>query len=106
APPRPKRSRAGSCAANAGCGSIMSAAPHSGGKLIVVTGMSGAGRSTALKAFEDMGYEAVDNLPLSLLPSLVAPTSDQPPLALGVDVRTRDFAVPALVAALDSLVDD
>jgi RNase adapter protein RapZ len=34
------------------------------------------------------------------------PTSDQPPLALGVDVRTRDFAVPALVAALDSLVED
>jgi len=83
----------------------MSAAPHSGGKLIVVTGMSGAGRSTALKAFEDMGYEAVDNLPLSLLPNLV-PTCDQPPLALGVDVRTRDFAVPALVAALDRLVED
>jgi len=38
------------------------------GRLMVVTGMSGAGRSTALKAFEDMGYEAVDNLPLSLLP--------------------------------------
>jgi RNase adapter protein RapZ len=84
----------------------MSAAPHAGGKLIIVTGMSGAGRSTALKAFEDMGYEAVDNLPLSLLPNLVRPTSDQPPLALGVDVRTRDFAVPALVAALDSLVED
>ena len=84
----------------------MSAAPHAGGKLIILTGMSGAGRSTALKAFEDMGYEAVDNLPLSLLPNLVRPTSDQPPLALGVDVRTRDFAVPALVAALDSLVED
>ena len=84
----------------------MSEAPHSGGKLIIVTGMSGAGRSTALKAFEDMGYEAVDNLPLSLLPNLVVPPTDQPPLALGVDVRTRDFAVPALVAALDSLVED
>jgi UPF0042 nucleotide-binding protein len=83
----------------------MSPAPHAGGKLIVVTGMSGAGRSTALKAFEDMGYEAVDNLPLSLLPNLV-PSADQPPLALGVDVRTRDFAVPALVAALDRLVED
>jgi UPF0042 nucleotide-binding protein len=84
----------------------MSVAPHSGGKLIIVTGMSGAGRSTALKAFEDMGYEAVDNLPLSLLPNLVVPTTDQPPLALGVDVRTRDFAVPALVLALDRLVGD
>src|SRR6185312_7764050 len=102
APPRPKRSRAGSCAANAGCGSIMSAAPHSGGKLIVVTGMSGAGRSTALKAFEDMGYEAVDNLPLSLLPNLLS-ASSPPPLAIGVDVRTRDFGVNALLATLDSL---
>jgi len=84
----------------------MSAAPGAGGKLIVVTGMSGAGRSTALKAFEDMGYEAVDNLPLSLLPNLIVPTSDHPQLVLGVDVRTRDFAVPALVAALDRLVED
>ncbi len=73
------------------------------GRLLVVTGMSGAGRSTALKAFEDMGYEAVDNLPLSLLPNLLnAPAA--PPLAIGVDVRTRDFGVNALLATLDSLV--
>jgi RNase adapter protein RapZ len=73
------------------------------GRLLVVTGMSGAGRSTALKAFEDMGYEAVDNLPLSLLPNLLnAPAP--PPLAIGVDVRTRDFGVNALPATLDSLV--
>ncbi len=77
---------------------------HRGGRLLVVTGMSGAGRSTALKTFEDMGYEAVDNLPLSLLPNLVVPTTTHLPLAVGVDVRTRDFAVPALVAALDRLV--
>jgi len=75
-----------------------------GGRLLVVTGMSGAGRSTALKTFEDMGYEAVDNLPLSLLPNLVVPSTSHLPLAVGVDVRTRDFAVPALVAALDRLV--
>jgi RNase adapter protein RapZ len=84
----------------------MSDRARAGGKLIIVTGMSGAGRSTALKAFEDMGYEAVDNLPLSLLPNLVVPTADHLPLALGVDVRTRDFAVPALVGALDRLVED
>jgi UPF0042 nucleotide-binding protein len=82
----------------------MSGSRRTGGKLIVITGMSGAGRSTALKTFEDMGYEAVDNLPLSLLPNLVSSTASQLPLALGVDVRTRDFAVPALVAALDRLV--
>jgi UPF0042 nucleotide-binding protein len=73
------------------------------GRLLVVTGMSGAGRSTALKAFEDMGYEAVDNLPLSLLPNLLNAPSP-PPLAIGVDVRTRDFGVNALPATLDSLV--
>jgi UPF0042 nucleotide-binding protein len=74
------------------------------GRLMVVTGMSGAGRSTALKAFEDMGYEAVDNLPLSLLPNLFGPRRLEAPLAIGVDVRTRDFAVPALLKALDELV--
>ena len=72
--------------------------------LLVVTGMSGAGRSTALKTLEDMGYEAVDNVPLSLLPNLVGPQATRLPLAVGVDVRTRDFAVPALVEALDRLV--
>ena len=73
------------------------------GRLLVVTGMSGAGRSTALKALEDMGYEAVDNLPLSLLPNLLSAQAP-PPLAIGVDVRTRDFGVSALVATLDRLV--
>jgi UPF0042 nucleotide-binding protein len=71
------------------------------GRLLVVTGMSGAGRSTALKALEDLGYEAVDNLPLSLLPDLLRAPAERPPLAVGVDVRTRDFGVGSLLAALD-----
>jgi UPF0042 nucleotide-binding protein len=75
-------------------------------RLLVITGMSGAGRSTALKTFEDMGYEAVDNLPLSLLPNLLVPSAAHLPLAVGVDVRTRDFAVPALVEALDRLAKE
>ncbi len=75
------------------------------GRVLVVTGMSGAGRSTALKSLEDMGYEAVDNLPLSLLPSLIGPAI-RLPLAIGVDIRTRDFAVPALIEALDRLAAD
>jgi UPF0042 nucleotide-binding protein len=63
--------------------------------VLLVTGLSGAGKTTALKALEDLGYEAVDNLPLSLLPPLVAvPAAGR--LAIGIDVRTRAFT-PQLV---------
>lgn len=73
-------------------------------RLVVVTGMSGAGRSTVLRALEDMGYEAVDNPPLHLLDALVLdPGADPRPLALGVDSRTRGFDVATVVAALDRL---
>ena len=72
-------------------------------RVLVVTGMSGAGRATALKVLEDLGYEAVDNLPLSLVPSLVSHRPLSPPLALGADVRTRDFGASALADTLDRL---
>jgi hypothetical protein len=42
-------------------------------QIVLVTGMSGAGRTTALKALEDIGFEAVDNLPVTLLGSLIRP---------------------------------
>ncbi|MCG2839980.1 RNase adapter RapZ [Sandaracinobacter sp. RS1-74] len=63
--------------------------------VLLVTGMSGAGKSTTLKALEDLGYEAVDNLPLSLLEPLLAPGVHQK-LAIGIDTRTRAFS-PAMV---------
>jgi len=73
-------------------------------RVLLVTGMSGAGHSSALKALEDLGYEAVDNLPLSLLPSLVSPgPGAHPPLAIGIDVRTRDFGIAPFLAAFDRL---
>lgn len=74
-------------------------------RLLLVTGMSGAGHSTALKALEDMGYEAVDNLPISLLPNLVRldPALAQP-LAIGIDIRTRDFGTASFLDALAPLV--
>lgn len=72
-------------------------------KLILVTGPSGAGRSTAISALEDLGVETIDNLPLSLLPRLL----EGPPLgrtiALGVDVRNRDFTTSGLIAIIDGL---
>ncbi len=80
-------------------------------RFLLVTGMSGAGKSTALKALEDMGYEAVDNLPLSLLPSLMGPRdahSDiaRAPVAIGVDIRTRDFGVDELLALIEAMTDN
>jgi UPF0042 nucleotide-binding protein len=75
-------------------------------RVLVVTGMSGAGRSTALKALEDLGYEAVDNLPLSLVPSLMSHRPLSAPLAVGADVRTRDFGVSALADTFHRLTPE
>ena len=62
------------------------------GRIILVTGMSGAGRTSTLHIFEDIGFEAIDNLPLSLLSDLVRGAASGRALAIGVDIRTRDFA--------------
>ena len=59
-------------------------------KIIIITGLSGAGRSSALKNLEDLGFEAVDNLPFFLL-SKILETKINKNLALGVDIRSRDF---------------
>lgn len=75
-------------------------------RVILVTGMSGAGHSTALKTLEDMGYEAVDNLPLPMLQSLAARPGAADvarPLAIGIDIRTRGFGAETFVAELDRL---
>lgn len=79
--------------------------PETGGRhrLVLVTGPSGAGRSTALNALEDFGYEAIDNLPLSLIPRLLDGPPPGPPLALGVDPRNRDFSVIALAELIANL---
>ena len=66
-------------------------------RFVIVTGMSGAGKSTALKMLEDMGYFCVDNLPIPLLTGfaemLDAPESEMKKAALGLDVRGgQDFS--------------
>jgi RNase adapter protein RapZ len=72
--------------------------------------MSGAGKSTALKALEDLGWETVDNLPLVLLNRLLLTrnpegVSDDRPLAVGIDSRTRDFDANAIVARIKAMRD-
>ena len=71
-------------------------------KLVLVSGLSGSGKSVALKALEDAGYFAVDNLPVPLVAGLLANLSDAPRVAVSVDVRTGEslMALPQLLAAL------
>lgn len=75
-------------------------------RLVLVTGPSGAGRSTAIAALEDMGYETIDNLPLTLVPRLVEGPPLGRPIALGLDVRNRDFNATALIELIDELTRD
>lgn len=73
-------------------------------RIVLVTGMSGAGKSIALKTLEDMGYEAVDNIPLSIIPALLErETIEGAPLAIGVDMRSRDFTAAHFQAMLYTL---
>ncbi len=74
-----------------------------GQRLLLVVGPSGAGRSTAIAALEDIGYETIDNMPLRLLPRLLDGSPIDRPLALGIDVRNRDFSTGALISLIDRL---
>ncbi|WP_323005821.1 RNase adapter RapZ [Pseudorhodobacter sp.] len=75
-------------------------------RVVLVTGPSGAGRTTAINTLEDMGYEVVDNLPLSLVPRLIEGETLGRPMALGLDARNRDFNATALVELIDRLTVD
>lgn len=77
-----------------------------GQKLVIVTGPSGAGRSTAIHVLEDLGFEAIDNLPMGLIPRLVSGPPVSGPLALGVDTRNRDFSVVGLIEVIDRFEGD
>lgn len=77
-------------------------APPPGVRLVLVTGPSGAGRTTAIRALEDCGFEAIDNLPLALVPRLLAGEGARP-LALGIDPRGRDFSAGRLMELREDL---
>ena len=78
-------------------------------RILLVTGMSGAGRTTALKTLEDMGWETVDNLPLGLVDRLLSnpppegAADEQRPLAIGIDSRTRGFDADQILRRIASL---
>lgn len=73
-------------------------------RIVIVTGMSGAGRSSCLKILEDTGYEAVDNLPFQLLARLLEPgEAPERPLAVGIDSRTRGLVPEELVRRVEQV---
>jgi RNase adapter protein RapZ len=74
--------------------------------LVFVTGPSGAGRTTAIRVLEDLGYEGIDNIPLSLVPRLVEGPPLGRPIVLGLDVRNRDFNATSLIELIDKLTRD
>lgn len=82
---------------------------HPGGELVIITGMSGSGKASVLKAFEDLGYYCVDNLPVGLIPrfaELAGRSAEIERTALVVDVREgRQLEeLPAIVKSVRKLV--
>ncbi len=74
--------------------------------VVVLTGMSGAGLSTALKVFEDLGYEAVDNLRLGLIPALLdnkGEDTPNPALAVAVDTRNSSFNADNMLKMIEEV---
>jgi len=90
----------------------MGGASRSFPRLLLVTGMSGAGKSTVLDALEDMGWDCVDNLPTALLTAFVHGESDarqKMPVAVGMDVRSRGFdprALPKLIRSIEGVTPE
>lgn len=76
-------------------------------RLLLVTGLLGAGKTTALKVLEDLGWETIDNFPVRLLRQLVGQpgpaAGERPPLAIGFDSRTRGFAPERIIEQVKAL---
>ena len=74
-------------------------------RFVIVTGMSGAGKSSVLKMLEDIGYFCVDNLPVKLIPKLtkmfIGETDSIDKLALGIDIRNLEG-----LSYLDKILDE
>jgi RNase adapter protein RapZ len=84
-------------------------ASHDRRRVLLISGLAGAGRTTALRALEDLGYEAIDNLPLELLPHLVSGIASEEsdgPIAIGIDSRSRGFTGAEFLNRIETLRAD
>ncbi len=72
-------------------------------RLVLITGMSGAGKGVALKTLEDSGFEAIDNLPLAYLRDIAESSARSGNLAMTLDIRSRDFSPGAFIATINLL---
>jgi len=87
---------------------MVSNSPDSRQRILLVTGMLGAGKTTALRELEDIGWEAIDNFPIRLLDRLIGPEGSPTgeagtPLAIGFDSRTRGFIPSEIIAKVKQL---
>lgn len=88
--------------------SLTATGPQADGRqrILLVTGVSGAGKTTALRVLEDLGWEAIDNFPIRLLGRLLGSEGDQGqsgPLAIGFDSRTRGFVPRDIIERVKKL---
>ena len=78
-------------------------------ELVIITGMSGAGKTVAVQSFEDLGYYCVDNLPPELLTTFLALMKDSEKkitrIAVVMDLRGREF-FESLIESLDALLEE
>ena len=73
-------------------------------QVLIVTGLSGAGRTSALKILEDFGFEAIDNIPFFFLKSIIE-VKIKKNLAVGIDIRSRDFDAKKIVSLIKKKKD-
>ncbi len=106
---RPKPRKKVKIGARKASGKSPRTAVRPSGELVIITGMSGSGKASVLKAFEDLGYYCVDNLPVELIPrfaELVGQSSEIRRTALVVDVRegTQLEGLPAIVNSVKRML--
>ena len=84
---------------------MASSTPSPAQRILLVTGMLGAGKSTTLRELEDLGWETIDNFPIRLLDRMVGGGAELNSLAIGFDCRTRGFVPAEIISQVKSWVD-